>query len=179
MSLYSTAIPSHSRAADKVMALLLNYSVERTLSGITVKELMRDYPEHLGYVPSVLAAIYLLEEERQIMVARSSGHRNYLDSISVYPPTGVDIPPSIDPHHRECHTVRKHDDHEDVVQIEFYKTAAGKHFVWPYVGQVREHSDSYKHFKLRMHFDDLDSARECALNQGKMLTELDYLHQAD
>ena len=161
------------------MALLLNYSAERTLSGITVKELMRDYPEHLGHVPSVLAAIYLLEEEHQILADRSRGHENYLDSIRVYPPTGVDIPPRIDPHHRERHTVRKNEDHEDVVKIEFYKTAEGKHFVWPYVGQAREHSDSYRHFKLRMHFDDLDSARECALNRGRMLTELDYLHQAD
>jgi hypothetical protein len=92
----------------------------------------------------------------------------------------IDIPPSDQfSHHDEVHSVRKHTDREDVVHIKFYKTPAGKFFVWPFVGEVRRYGDSYKHFKLRMHFDDVDSARDCALNQGQMLAELDYLHRAD
>jgi hypothetical protein len=160
------------------MALLLSYSAGKGLSGITVNELMRDYPEHLRHVPSVLAAIYLLEEERQVMVARSSGHSNYLDSIRVYPPTGIDIPPSDEFfHHDEVHSVRKRESVEDVVTIKFYRAPEDKFFVWPFVGERRRYSASDRHFKVRMHFDDLHSARECALNQGRMLTELDYLHQ--
>jgi hypothetical protein len=161
------------------MALLMSYPLERSLAGITVNELFRDHPGRLKHVPSVLAAIYLLEKEWQVQVERSTGHENYLDSIRVYPPTGVDIPPSVPCRRDEVHSVMKQDGREDVVRIEFYQTPGGKYFVWPYVGQIGKSYDSYKHFRLRMHFDDVDSARECAIGRGKMLTELGFLHNAD
>lgn len=177
MGHFSRLLPQEARAADQIMALLLNYPFERRARGITVKELMRDYPERLKCASSVIAAIYLLEEERQIMLERSYGHENCLDSLRAYPPVGIDIPPPMPPHHHEVHSVRKHDGHEDVVRMEFYQTPEGKYFVWPYVGQIRQDGDSHKHFKLRMHFDDIESARDCAVNQGTMLTELGYLDQ--
>jgi hypothetical protein len=160
------------------MALLLNYPFERRAEGITVKELMRDYPDRLKCASSVMAAIYLLEEERQIILERSYGHENCLDCLRAYPPVGIDIPPDHKFfHHDEVHSVRKRDEVDDVVTIQFYRTPEGKFFVWPYVGERRQYGASDRHFKLRMHFDDIDSARECALNQGAMLAELDYLHQ--
>jgi hypothetical protein len=161
------------------MALLLNYPFKDRGLGITLNKLLRDFPDRLKHVPSVIAALYLLEEEGQIRLERSCGHENYLDSLRAFPPIGIDIPPPVDPDHRERYVVRKHEDHEDIVRIEFYKDREGKHFVWPYVGRVRRDGDSYRHFKLRMHFDDLETARECALNQGTMLAELGYLYQAE
>jgi hypothetical protein len=177
MEHFSRLLPQEARAADQVMALLLAYPFERQAKGITVKELMRDYPDRLKCASSVIAAIYLLEEERQIILETSYGHENCLDSLRAYPPVGIDIPPSEPAHHDEVQSVRKQDGYEDVVRMEFYQTPEGKYFVWPYVGQIRQNGDSYRHFKLRMHFDDIESARECALNQGAMLAELGYLHQ--
>jgi hypothetical protein len=98
------------------------------------------------------------------------------DVIRVYPPIGIEVPPaSVLLDHEEVHSVRKRADLEELVRIEFYQTTQGKYFVWPYVGEVRRGGDSYRHFSLRRHFDNMESARESALNQGQMLTELGSL----
>jgi len=178
MDRYSRDFPEQARAADQVMALLLNYTAERRIEGLTLNQLLCDYPNRLRFVPAVIAALYLLEDEGLIVLVKTRGHGNWLDSITIYPPTGIDIPPSdVLLHHDERQSVRKYDNYEDVVHIKFYKTPEGKFFVWPFVGQVREHGDSYKHFSIRRHFDDVNSARDCALNQGRMLSELGFLQQ--
>jgi hypothetical protein len=178
MGHYSRLLTQEARAADQVMAYLRNYPFERRASGIAVKELMRDYPDRLKCASSVIAAIYLLEEERQIMLERSCGHENCLDGLRAHLPEGIEIPPGDQFFlQRDVHVLRKRECFEDVVQIDFYRAENGKYFVWPFVGQIGKYSSSHKHFKLRMHFDDIDSARECAINQGATLIELGFLHQ--
>jgi hypothetical protein len=178
MDRFSRDFPEQARAADQVMAFLLNYTADRRAEGVTLNQFLCDYRDRLKFVPAVIAALHLLEDERLIVLVTTRGHGNWLDSIMIYPPTGMDIPPTDELlHHDEKHSVRKYQDHEDVVHIKFYKTPAGKFFVWPFVGQVRKYGDSYKHFSLRRHFDDVNAARDCALNQGRMLSELGFLQQ--
>ncbi len=87
MALYSRTISHESRAADYIQALLLSYPPERQAQGITVKELLRDYPNQLKSDISVLAALDLLTEERKVVREKSTGHAHPYDSIRIYPQT--------------------------------------------------------------------------------------------
>jgi hypothetical protein len=169
MALYSRDFASQAKAADQVMAALISYSLERRIQGITVGDLGRDYPKQFGNAGGVTAALDLLREEGKLREERTGGHRDVRDVIKVYPPVEIQIPPTQEAFLRECHEVG---DRELV--IDFYKDIEGKIFVWPYVGRVRQYSASHRHFPLWGHFDDVDAARESALNQGRMLIEIGF-----
>src|ERR1700678_3680070 len=149
------------------MAVLINYSLERRIQGITVGDLGRNYPRQFGNAGNVTAAFDLLCEEGKLREERTGGHHDVRDVIQVYPPVEIQIPPTHDAFLRECHQVG---DHELV--IDFYKDIKGNIFVWPYVGRVRQYSASHRHFPLWGNFDDVESARESALNHGRMLVEI-------
>jgi hypothetical protein len=169
MALYSRFIASQARAADQVTAALINYPLERRIEGITVGDLGRDYPKHFGNAGSVTAALDLLCEEGKLQEERTGGHSDVRDVIKVYPPVEIQIRPTQKAFLREHHQVG---DHELV--IDFYKDLKGKIFVWPYVGRVRECSASHRHYPMWGKFDEVDSARESALNQGRMLVEIGF-----
>ncbi|MFY9740597.1 MAG: hypothetical protein WA252_20855 [Candidatus Sulfotelmatobacter sp.] len=147
----------------------MSYPLERRIQGITGGDLGRDYPKQFGNAASVTAALDLLREEGKLRDERTGGHRDSRDVIKVYPPVEIQIPPRQEAFLRECHQVG---DHELV--IDFYRDVEGKVFVWPYVGRVRQYSASHRHFPLWGHFDDVEAARESALNQGRMLVEIGF-----
>jgi hypothetical protein len=66
----------------------ITYTVERRVGGVPLNQFIWDYRNRLKFVPSVIAALYLLEDEGLIVLLRSRGHGNWLDSITIYRPTG-------------------------------------------------------------------------------------------
>jgi hypothetical protein len=169
MALYSRLFPSQAKYTDQVMAVLINYSLERRVQGVTVGDLGRDYPEQFGNAVNVTAAFDLLREEGKLREERTGGHSDVRDVIKVYPPIEIQVPPTQKAFYRECHQVGDHE-----IVIDFYRDIKGKVFVWPYVGRVQRYNASHRHFPLWGHFDDVDSARESALNQGRALVEIGF-----
>jgi len=170
MAAYSRLLSWEARATDEVLALLINYSAERRVQGITVKELVRDYPNRLKDYRSVIAAVDLLSDEGRVLVERSSGHNHALDSIRIYPRVDQEVPPppgSFD--HREEHVEGEHR-----ILIDFYKDVEGRDFVWPYIERVRQHSATAQHFQVRGHFLDQAAARDSALTQARTLISVGF-----
>lgn len=57
------------------------------------------------------------------------------------------------------------------IRIEFYKALNGRYFVWPYIRQQRGDGDTMKHFMLVGHFENMDAARDAALQRGRELID--------
>ncbi|HXB22241.1 MAG TPA: AAA family ATPase [Candidatus Solibacter sp.] len=81
MADYSRSVSHHSRAADKIQAI-----VQRYPEGVTFEELMRDKQECLKDRNSVLAAIRLLIEEGKIQSERPWSGEGFLDDVKLYVP---------------------------------------------------------------------------------------------
>ncbi|MGH9497784.1 MAG: hypothetical protein ACRD3L_01440 [Terriglobales bacterium] len=91
-------------------------------------------------------------------------------------PKVLEIPPSIE----LLKSVEEHAHGEFKIQIQFYETPEGKHFVWPYIRLVRGDSDSMKHFMVQGHFSTKDEARAAALSQGRKLADSGFdVHRID
>jgi hypothetical protein len=91
MAHYSRSISHQSLAADEVQALLFSYPIGRQAIGITIKELLRDYPERLKSDISVIAAVDLLTEEGKVLRQKSTGHAHPYDSIRIFPQPHMEL----------------------------------------------------------------------------------------
>jgi hypothetical protein len=77
----------------------------------------------------------------------------------------MEIPPSAE----FLVAVEEHSETQHRIRIEFYTTATNDYFVWPYVRQYKQDSDTMKHFPLRKHFPTMAVARQTALDEGRAL----------
>lgn len=76
-----------------------------------------------------------------------------------------EIPPKLE----LLSSIEEHAEGGLLVRIEFYQTANGDYFVWPYVREVKSGMDAMRHFMVQGHYPSKEDARKAALHRGKEL----------